>query len=123
MNNRKMMMAQNLNRLMKAKNITTADLERATGIPYTTINEWVKAKSFPKDERLEKISAYFNVDTNELRNGRIRAAKTSLKPVHYVSVYLDGVPQTEPFRRLLDAYQDADEKTRKAVRVLLDIDY
>lgn len=123
MNYRKIMMSQNLNRLMRAKNITTADLGRATNIPYTTINEWVKGKSFPKDDSLEKLTAYFNVDTNEFRNGRIRAVKTSLKPVHYVSAYLDGVPQVENFRRLLDAYQDADEKTQKAVRVLLDIDY
>lgn len=122
MNNRKIMMAQNLTKLMRSKNMTTADLGRATDIPYTTINEWLKAKSFPKDDRLEQISAYFKVDTNELRNGRIRAISAISKPVQYVSAHLGDVPQVEHFRRLLDAYQNADEKTQRAVRVLLDMD-
>lgn len=117
-----MMMAQNLTKLMRSKNMTTADLGRATEIPYTTINEWLKAKSFPKDDRLERISAYFNVDTNELRNGRIRKITADAKPMQYVSIYLEAVPQADHFRKLLDAYQDADEKTRKAVRALLDMD-
>ena len=119
---RNAMLAQNLERLMKAKKVTVADLSRALGISYTTINDWVHGVTYPRDEKLEQLASYFGVDPDALRIGKIRKPH-ELEDWEYISRALDDQAQAEAFIRLLDAYQEADAKTRKAVNVLLGIEW
>lgn len=119
---RNAMLAQNLERLMKSKKVTVADLSRALGISYTTINDWVHGVTYPRDEKLEQLANYFGVDPDALRIGKIRRPH-ELADWEYVSQYLEDKAQVESFIRLLDAYQEADTKTRKAVNVLLGIEW
>lgn len=116
---RNAMLAQNLKRLMKSKKVTVADLSRALGISYTTINDWVHGITYPRDEKLDQLAAYFAIDPNALRIGKIR----KVSGVDWARVYSDieDEPQIEPFVRLIDAYQNADPKTRRAVNALLDL--
>ena len=118
MASRKALLSQNLLRLMSSRGMTVADLSRALGISYTTISDWLKGKTYPRDEKLQMIADYFNVDCDCLRTGRIRKIRGNHE---YVSKYLEDVPQVNQFIMLLDAYQDADEPTRRAVDALLQL--
>lgn len=114
----KTIMAQTIRRLMDSKKMTTADLSRALGVSYTTVNDWVHGETYPRDAKLKILADLFMVDPDYLRIGKIRYHNQT---TYYVSKHLDGIPQIEPYVRLLDAYQDADPKTRRAVNALLDL--
>lgn len=119
MNIRKALFAQTLLKLMDSKKMSVADLSRALGLPYTTVTDWVHGVGMPRDDKLDLVADYFNVDADALRTGKIRKQGERLSDI---AQYLEGVPQAEPYIQLLDAYDKADEKTRKAVNALLEID-
>ena len=114
----KLLMAQNIRRLMESKRMNVADLSRALEVPYTTVNDWLHGVTYPRNDKIDKIAAYFNVDASSLRAGKIRY-QTSGKV--YVSRYLEGIPQIDHLIRVMDAYEDADMNTRHAVESLLGI--
>lgn len=120
MNIRKALFAQTLLKLMDSKKMSVADLSRALGLPYTTVTDWVHGVGMPRDDKLDLVADYFSVDADALRTGKIRKQGERLSDI---AQYLEGVPQAEHYIQLLDAYDKADEKTRKAVNALLEIDW
>jgi transcriptional regulator with XRE-family HTH domain len=63
--------AQRLQRLMADRdNMTRADLERATGIPYHRINPWfVRETAKPNAQDVQTVAAYFGVAPDYLLHG------------------------------------------------------
>ena len=59
-------LAANINRLMKAKDIDRHNLADAIDVPYTTLSSWLTAKTFPRIEKLDALANYFSVSTFEL---------------------------------------------------------
>ena len=47
--------------LLKERNLKAADVSRATGISTTTMTQWKQRKYGPKQDKLEKLCAFFNV--------------------------------------------------------------
>lgn len=112
----KLIMAQNIRRLMQEKHMSVADLSRAINVPYTTINDWLHGVTYPRNDKIDRLAVFFNVDASDLRAGKIRYKKEGKL---YVSRHLDGIPQIEPLIRVMDAYEDADPTTRLAVEEIL----
>lgn len=106
MNIKRTLMAQTLERLMKANHMTVADLSRTLGVSYTTINDWVHGVTFPRDDKIEMIAKRFNLEEDALRLGKY-------KPI--------GEPDKNSYANLIVAYEQADERIRKAVDALLGI--
>lgn len=112
----KLIMAQNIRRLMQEKHMTVADLSRAINVPYTTINDWLHGVTYPRNDKIDRLAVFFNVDANDLRAGIVRYRKEGKL---YVSRYLDGIPQIGSLIRVMDAYEDADPTTQHAVEEIL----
>lgn len=62
----KKIMAENITRFMKIKNLRTADLARILNVPYTTVSDWVKGKTYPRIDKIEMLSRLFNVEKKDL---------------------------------------------------------
>lgn len=120
MNIRKVLFAQALIKLMDSRKMTVADLSRALDLPYTTVTDWTHGVGMPRDDKLDLVANYFSVDADALRTGKIRKQG---EPLSNIAQYLDGVPQAERYVQLLDAYEKADERTKKAVNALLEIEW
>lgn len=58
--------AKNLKRYMEAKGISQKELSAVVGVSAPTINEWVKAKKYPRIDKIEILSNYFGCLKSDL---------------------------------------------------------
>jgi len=59
-------MAKNLQRLMNESEKTRMDVCKDLGIKYTTFTDWIKAKTYPRIDRIELLAQYFHVSKSDL---------------------------------------------------------
>lgn len=62
----KVIVKNNLERLMTAKRMSQIELSKKTGIPKTTINGYVKGTSLPTPGNTEKLALIFKVSKDEI---------------------------------------------------------
>lgn len=48
-------------RLLKLKEVSVADVSKATGIPKSTLSSWKSGVSTPKADKIYAIAKYFDV--------------------------------------------------------------
>lgn len=64
--NQKQIFSSNLLYIMHKKSITRTQLSDGTGIPYTTIANWLKCETYPRAKALNKLAAYLQCEPYEL---------------------------------------------------------
>lgn len=62
----KNIMARNLRRLMREKNVSAKELSKTLDFPYTTLLSWLKADNYPRIDKIEAMANYFGVLKSEL---------------------------------------------------------
>lgn len=55
--------------LMKEHGVTAYKVSKETGIATSTLSDWKKGRSTPKQDKLQKIADYFNVTVDYLLTG------------------------------------------------------
>lgn len=63
--NLKAIIANNIKYLMFLHNLTRKQVCEATNISYTTLTDWINAKTYPRMEAIEKLSYYFKIHPRE----------------------------------------------------------
>jgi transcriptional regulator with XRE-family HTH domain len=58
--------AKNLRRYMERKEISQKELAVIVGVSAPTINEWIKAKKYPRIDKIEILSNYFGCLKSDL---------------------------------------------------------
>lgn len=58
--------AENLKRYMDAKGITQKELAEIVGVSATSVNEWIKAKKYPRIDKIEIMANYFHILKSDL---------------------------------------------------------
>lgn len=58
--------AKNLRRYMEMKEISQKELAVIVGVSAPTINEWIKAKKYPRIDKIEILSDYFGCLKSDL---------------------------------------------------------
>lgn len=58
--------AENLKRYMDLKGISQKELAEIVGVSPTAVNEWIKAKKYPRIDKIEIMANYFNVLKSDL---------------------------------------------------------
>lgn len=77
-------LTQNINKLLDAHKMTQKDLADALGIPPTTVSSWVLGKKMPRDEALDAICLYFNIEPHELFMRDADELPANVMPVGHV---------------------------------------
>lgn len=62
----KVIMAQNIQRLMDKYGKDRTDICRDLNFKYTTFTDWVNAKTYPRIDKIELMANYFHVSKSEL---------------------------------------------------------
>lgn len=62
-------------KLMKEHGVTAYKVSKETGIATSTLSDWKKGRSTPKQDKLQKIADYFNVKIDYLLTGNNQLEK------------------------------------------------
>lgn len=89
--------------LLKIRNIKRAEVSRRTGIPDSTIRQWIKG-SVPNIDAVSKIAEVLEVTTDFLINGSV-STEGRLEPSH---LYL-----VDDEKALLEVYRALQKKIKK----------
>lgn len=82
----KSIMARNIQYYMDLTGKTRNDMCEALGVKYTTFTDWVKGKTYPRIDSIEKMANYFGVEKSDLIEPR-----TGLKEVKAVKIPVLGM--------------------------------
>ena len=70
-------MADNIKRLLSAKGLNPRQLAIALDFKYTTVNDWVNAKTYPRIDKIEMLANFFNVSKSDLVENKNEAIATT----------------------------------------------
>lgn len=71
-------LSDNLNLLMKLHGYTRKQVSAGINVPYTTYTDWVKGKSYPQIEGLQRLAEFFHIEVSDLSRD-ILSDKTTMK--------------------------------------------
>ena len=74
----KQVMAKNISRLMKENNIDRKKLSNDLKVKYTTLSDWINAKTYPRIDKIELLADYFNVAKADLVEDKERQVLETL---------------------------------------------
>ena len=97
-------------KLRDEKNFKDADVVRATGITKSTFSDWKNGRSCPKNEKLQKIADFFDVDIDYLCGRTDIRKKVHFKndSTEHISVASD--PDVRRIERARKKMPEADKK-------------
>ena len=106
-------MADNIKRLLSAKGLNPRQLAIALDFKYTTVNDWVNAKTYPRIDKIEMLAKFFNVSKSDLvENKNEEIATTS--PVQAIYDQLTPPRQAKALTYLeKQLLEQNEEETKK----------
>lgn len=117
----KQIMADNIKRLLSAKGLNPRQLAIALDFKYTTVNDWVNAKTYPRIDKIEMLANFFNVSKSDLvENKNEEIATTS--PVQAIYDQLTPPRQAKALtyleKQLLEQKNEKETKINEVSEVI-----
>nr|DAR57263.1 MAG TPA: Repressor protein CI [Caudoviricetes sp.] len=69
--------AKNLKYYLEKKQVTQKDVCKILNFKETTFSEWVRAKSYPRIDKIEMLANYFNIEKSDLIEDKTLINKSS----------------------------------------------
>lgn len=90
----KKVVANNLQKLLDGKGITQTQMANRLGYPEMTVSNWIKAKTYPRVDRVQEMADYFGVRRSDITDEKIDLIKTiSLSEYTYIPTAISaGLP-------------------------------
>ena len=82
-------MANNLKYYMNKNNISRNQLSSSLGIAYTTLADWLNAKTYPRIDKIEMLANYFGIEKSDLVENKPSNLSTP-HPVSFITIPLYG---------------------------------
>lgn len=100
----KKVFSNNLVNQMKMANINTSELARRIGAPFTTVNDWVHGRKYPRMDKVQQLADFFGILKSDL---------TENKPIS--TNIEDPIDQ-----KLYDRLKKASPEMKKAMLLILE---
>lgn len=106
-------------KLLQEFNVTPYKVSKETGVSQSTLSDWKRGISTPKQDKLQKLADYFNVSLEYLMTGKEKEGGE----VYYLNEETRKVAQdifeNKELRMLFDAARDAEPEDLEAVHTML----
>ena len=84
----KIILSKNLAFHMEKKGVDRNQLCADLGFKYSTVSEWLSAKKYPRMDKIEMLSNYFNINKSDL----IEEHKSQIKKIPYTEDGMELIP-------------------------------
>ncbi|EKF50456.1 helix-turn-helix domain-containing protein [Lactococcus garvieae] len=108
----KEIMSENIKRHLNNKRLNVKEFSEIMGFKYTTVLDWVNAKTYPRIDKIELMARYFGIDKSDLVEEYSEATST-LSEINKISEQLDEERQ-EVVLNTAKEQRDEQEAERKA---------
>ena len=105
-------MADNIKRLLSAKGLNPRQLAIALDFKYTTVNDWVNAKTYPRIDKIEMLANFFNVSKSDLVENKSEEIATT-SPVQAIYDQLTPPRQAKALTYLEKQLLEQNEEETK----------
>ena len=122
----KQIMADNIKRLLSAKGLNPRQLAIALDFKYTTVNDWVNAKTYPRIDKIEMLANFFNVSKSDLVENKTEEVPTT-SPVQAIYDQLTPPRQAKALtyleKQLLEQNEEETKKNEVSENIIKLDDY
>lgn len=105
--------AKNLRFYMERSGKMQKDLAEVAGVSPATFNEWLKAKKYPRIDKIDKLADYFGI----LKSDLIEEKSIENSPVEMAERHFEMI-MDEDLNEIFDDLQFLDVRERKMVKDL-----
>ena len=106
-------------KLLQEFNVTPYKVSKETGVSQSTLSDWKRGISTPKQDKLQILADYFNVSLEYLMTGKEKEGGE----VYYLNEETRKVAQdifeNKELRMLFDAARDAEPEDLEAAHTML----
>ena len=88
----KEVMAKNINKYMKMNKISRNKMSEALGVSYSTLSDWVNAKTYPRIDKIEMMANYFGVSKSDLVEDKQTVDTVQISTAPVLSKVSAGMP-------------------------------
>lgn len=86
----------------------------AIGVSYFTFTDWVKGKTYPRMDKVEKLAKYFNISISDL----VEKKSIENKPVELAEIHVEMI-KDEDLNEIYGYFKSLNAKKRKIVKDLI----
>lgn len=117
-------MSENIKRHLNSKGLNVKDFSEAMNFKYTTVLDWVNAKTYPRIDKIELMARYFGIDKSDLVEEYSETTST-LSEINRISSQLEEPRQKivlETASSQLKEQKEIIENAKKRERKILSLD-
>lgn len=106
-------------RLLQSFNTTPYKVAKETGIAQSTLSDWKRGRSVPKQDKLQKIADFFGVSLEYLMTGKEKEGSAKYYLNEETAEMAQKLFENRNLRALFDAAQDASPEDLKTTYDML----
>lgn len=99
MNNKKIF-SENLNNILKSRDISRAEFARIMNYPETTVSNWANQVSYPRIDKIQEMADYFGILKSDLTEEKKQGFMPTIECPYVPEGVAAGLPMT------IDGYQE-----------------
>lgn len=112
--------AKNLRYYMESRGKSQKELAEIVGVSAPTMNEWLKAKKYPRIDKIEILSNYFGILKSDLIEEKTEEHREMQKKNDTLSDIVLRLQTDEEFFSAVESLYNLDQKKLSSILTLLD---
>lgn len=112
----KEVMAKNIRYYMERKGLNAKDFSIEMNFKYSTVLDWLNAKTYPRIDKIEMMANYFNIEKSDLVEDKNKQ-KENIDIANMVNDLMENLNSTQT---LMYKGEPMDELTKELVRASIE---
>lgn len=112
----KEVMAKNIRYYMERKGLNAKDFSIEMNFKYSTVLDWLNAKTYPRIDKIEMMANYFNIEKSDLVEDKNKQ-KENIDIANMVNDLMENLNSTQT---LMYKGEPMDEVTKELVRASIE---